>query len=122
MPLVIFDNYPINATFVEKSEHLCTASEGETSDQFSFRKSKMTGGLMYLPGCYLSADVRVKWGNTNLSNGTNYNYTSYPLNTWAKQIQLTVNDVNIGIAHSFNQEISYLYKLHMMSENAKKDL
>ena len=82
----------------------------------------MTGGLIYLPGCYLSADVKLKWGQGGISIGTIYNYTSYPLNTWAKQMQLTINGVNIGIAHSFNQEMAYLHKLLMTSEDTKKDL
>ena len=33
------------------------------------------------------------------------------MNTWAKKIQLSVNGVNIGIARSFNQEVSYLLNL-----------
>lgn len=34
MPLSIFQDYPINATFVETSEHTYIATESETSEQF----------------------------------------------------------------------------------------
>ena len=122
VPMTIFVDFPVNSTFVEKSQHSYIASKGDTSDEFTFRKTKMTGGLIYLPGCYLSADVKLKWGQGGISIGTIYNYTSYPLNTWAKQMQLTINGVNIGIAHSFNQEMAYLHKLLMTSEDTKKDL
>ena len=66
--------------------------------------------------------MRVKYNTANLSDGTIFNYTGFPLNTWAKQIQLNLNGVNVSIAHSFNQKMSYLLKLLMGSINKGKDL
>ena len=80
------------------------------SNQFSFIKNKVTGGLIYFPGCYVSADIQLKWGAANISTWTVHNYLSNPLNTWANSIKLSVNRVNVGIAHSYNLEVSYLLK------------
>ena len=122
LPSSIFKDFPINDTFVETSEHNCIATEAETSDQFSFIKSKVTGGLINLSTCYLSAKLKIKNGVNNFNDGMCINYSSYLLNTWAKQIQLSVSGVNIGIAHSFNQEISYLLKLLHGNVNMQNNL
>ena len=118
----IFRDFPINGVFTETSEHNCVASEAETSDQFSFIKSKVTGGIINLDTSFLSAKLKIKYGDNNFSDGTCFNYTNNPLNTWAKQIQLSVNGVNIGIAHSFNQKISYLLNLLHGNTNIQNDL
>ena len=122
MPLSIFKDFPVNSVFTETSEHKCIATEAETSDQFLFIKSKVTGGIINLEMSYLSAKLKMKNNLINFTNGTCFNYTNNPLNTWAKQMQLSINGVNIGIAHSFNQEVSYLLNLLHGNVNIQNDL
>ena len=122
MPLSIFKDFPVNSVFIETSEHNCIASEAETSDQFSFIKTKVTGGIVNLQTSFLSAKIKIKNNNADLNAATLFNITNNPLNTWAKQVQLSVNGVNIGIAHSFNQECAYLLNLLYGNVNIQKDL
>ena len=60
MPLSIFKDFPVNSVFTETSEHNCIASEAEMSDQFSFIKSNVTGGIITIETSYLSAKLKIK--------------------------------------------------------------
>ena len=118
----MYRDFLINNTFTERVFIKCKASKEPMSNQFTFNLSKMTGSLIYLPNSYLPADLKVKYGDTNLMEPTQFNYLPNPLNTWASSVNLSVNGVNIGAANSFNVKTSYILNLFGISVQERKNL
>lgn len=106
----MYRDFPINNTFIETVLIKCKASE------------EPTGSLIYLPNSYLSAYLKVKYGDANLTALTRLNYLPNLLNTWASSVNFFVNGVNIGITSSFNVKMSYILNLFRIGMNKRKDL
>ena len=119
----MFDNIPFNNSIVESTWFHIKADESSTSNTFLFEKSSTTDMLWKIKDSSLSAKISLGMqANVKLSAGTILDFTPRPLNTWAKSVELFINEVTVTVTHTVSLKVSSMINILLKKKSMHSNL
>lgn len=84
--------------------------------------NKTTGGMIDLDECFLSANVKIKNCNVDLTANTQFNTLPWVFRTWFQQTTVWVNGISLDVSDLHNPETSYIKLQTCDSYDEDKDI